>query len=850
MAGADITGGAGTVPPDVGLIVEASGSQTGLDVQCLGFEVQLACHCAIKGLLDPIHLAPDDALDAEIDLNLLYNGVTVDSASYVNEQPNALATITIDGSGSWMCTAQVEEFFDLIALDSSVVNNIDGVDFPTFGGQAAQPQGLPAIGGTFYETFVPGSTISFTATCGGLTVSHEVPAPSGAADYRIYAAATVSGEKSSRECSTTFKLNKQVFGAPYQVSDSFGSADCSSGAKAVINGSAPYTWQAVNSATPPQNFTLDAHARTPAGPFPAALAIDLQDKARLSGSDWIPSHIQLPIAPDSSYTWSQNEYECYAQKGTNASSLTPVTGLAAHEMCPVCAWLDAATMGSDDARDWRMPIQLYPWQALQVNCQTTTADVAEATALTASSNSIAISQGNWEGYRYLQYTLSGSPAGTLHLTVGPKQYPTTTGAQVLDLCDPSSLPSGFQVDERQSRFPVSFRTNLVANPVDGLPIETGAQPGWLFGMLTHSSSVSLVGLGPSETVTLGPLKLMASATAEIGVLLSFANDVLGWTSPTDNSYLGQDLWLTIDGKQLGPLPFRKHVLPTNGSPASFTYYALSDLVIMIDWFFGWSAIALPAPSNYPTDASTGAPLASSSSLAGNLDSYVFDGSNWIDQSALSAFGHSVNLVAALKIDQVSTYPGCGDPLKAYGPNPFPVRMSKVLRAQVEGLVFDGQGHSVSGAKVSVASGGLSSTGTTGTNGFYRSGSPFAYGYKALAASLQSTTASFTAEDAQRVRISFIGAPPPGAEPSNLCGDNGWYYRVHVDEHENILFVAANTATTSWLVETQVTSDGGWSKPVLALDSRGRLELRALQSSQLFSFASDDNGVTWSAPEAL
>ena len=97
--------------------------------------------------------------------------------------------------------------------------------------------------------------------------------------------------------------------------------------------------------------------------------------------------------------------------------------------------------------------------------------------------------------------------------------------------------------------------------------------------------------------------------------------------------------------------------------------------------------------------------------------------------------------------------------------------------------------------------------------------------------------------------SCVLLPGGGAQPWIVQTDFGAYHLAYIDSGD-IHYKWSPFPVPLWQIQTQITSDGGWSNPRMCLDHRGRVELRAVQGGAAYRFVSDDNGATWSSAEGI
>jgi hypothetical protein len=696
-----------------------------------------------------------------------------------NTKPMVPNAYDIDVEGEWYAEVEVEELFYTGDLDPLLYTEIDGTPFPSFGG-TAYPDGLAGTTARYYERVVPGSTKTVSATVNGVTttltgtVSGSFP-PIYEVSYdgqlQLYTEGYAVGPTTPFPGYTTYLVctddsGGTVPGAVYDI-------DWPSGAAAVdadFTGGFSITLS-TEGGTPPSSTgscyaaaVRTVTAKTQYGFRGKYVSVEggaLGGAAKTTALLQDGNGLVAVSGDDPTADFDHWYYSLSADLNTNGYAVGP-TDLRS----PVRAHL--LSFGGDDSRDWRLPFQLQPWHALTVD-QDATLTVAANKTITDSDLTVSLTETNWEGYRYFRPTMTTNFAPkTVGVTVGGKRFEATTGANGVasfvrfDLTQPANLPSGFTKDHRDHRFPLQGPATPITDDPD---IDTGdeKEDGWLFGILEYPASIAFDGLSPGEQISLTNIRLANVGSDEAGILQPFdAGDILrGWTSETDNTYLTPCLWLYSDHKQVAAWPYRAHVVPLSGSGNYYVYWTLDTLKTYVDHIPGWTA-TVEAAQTYPhLDGDSSTKLRSGTILAGNLESYAWTGDtagvpNWQDQTALSL---PASIYACVRADEVSAYPGCGDPSSGYGASNlvFPLRVSKVLRAQAEGLAPSGQ--SVRLERTS--NGSNRGTDAAGSDGYYRTGAPFGFGNVDHLARLlqggQPFEGSFKCQNRNRHRTSFLEA---------------------------------------------------------------------------------------------
>jgi len=648
------------------------------------------------------------------------------------DPPPVTVNWSLAASGSYSMTADVEEWCETYALSG---NDSDG--FPTYGG-SPQPDGLPGIGIKFYEKLRPGGSVTAEISLAGATASTSTvidePAGGIVANHQQLIAVDLASYQAgfgyTATCSATtngvtFPDESWSVGGGSDPSDKAATCVVSGNSVEITTTGGSFGDGATASATahaiPLINYSYEAQMRTIGGSYPDTALIDIKQTALTTA--------EVEAGPTAGSSWTQAEYN------VSATLLSTSFSESLNEVAGVRSWLTNAGLAAigEDVRDWRLQFQLYPWAASTVSQDSSVTVTGSGTA-TVGAPDISTTETNWEGYRYLTFT--ATPTGftnrDLTLTVAGKDYTfhIGTGATpvTIDLRDAINLPTGFTVDARQSRYPVN-NTGPAYGPDSGPPIDTGSSTsrGWLWGMLGRPSVATVSGLTGGESLAVTAMTLTKVASNELRVLLPFMNSVLGWTSPTDSTFLDLDLSLYSDHKPVADWPCRPFV---SGGTPPYVYYILSQMADFINYTPGWNATAMAENTDGPFDDSDTPTvyMLDENTLAGNIDGYIYNGTDWLDQTSRAL---PADLWACLKIDEVQAYSGCGDPLQDYGPTnlDFLLRTSKILRGQTEGVVYDFDAQPFTGIQVSALapSGILAGIATATSDGWYRTGAPYGFG---------------------------------------------------------------------------------------------------------------------------
>lgn len=726
------------------------------------------------------------------------DGVTVDSIVVDN------TTLGVGSNESfnfeYEFILEVEEWVDVRFMDPDTEEAvlIHGAPFPTFGGSATA-WATPAYWATFYEMPIPEAEVIVNVTTPDGDMTYSKPAP--AVQYSIYTYARAATDFTTHSTSISAFLNGLPYEADVDITLPSGEVTHGGGTlTATVTAFWPIGWKAEGDATtyPPICYDLKGIVRAigpgPTATYPGSLA--LKWRAKATGDQ------AVTLDPEGDDTVRQRTY---LVRGFFNDDLIDSDGVS--EVIPVCAWLDNTSLSGagEDSTDWRTPFQIYPWAAHEY-AHASSRTIASAVTLTEDGD-VTFLSANREGHRYLRipFTWTGADK-TLTLTIGTKEYalPVTAGSHTadIDLClGVTNLPEDFKVDERDGRWP------LEDGPTSDPDEATGdeKEDGWLFGDLSRTSAMGVSGIGEEESLALSALTLVRKVDAEVGVLLPFDVEQRVWTSETDTTYGHYDLWLYADRKQCGPVPFLYHVDPTSGDD-SLAFQTLAQIESFIDGtILGWTVTPQTVPSDSPYDADEEATkLLGFHNEAAHLDPYLWTGSGWRDQTALSP---TATLWSCFKVDMIETYPGCGDPRAGYDENApeFPLFCSKVLRAQAEGLCGeDEQARAKSGIRVDLVTwpGELPrGSASSGSDGRYRTGSPWAFGNQDHRGRLRKFATTryeeFKSANRYRERTSSLGAASIVNFLALLARRDGRLFRMMGEEDVTRFGVASTPTYTDW-----------------------------------------------------
>jgi hypothetical protein len=777
-------------------------------------------------------------------------------------------------TGTWSFDIDVELWVEPYVPANS--ETIDGTDFRVEEAQVAVPDGLPNTGGRWLYKTYEGSMSVATITLDGATATASGAAPAGVeidlgrvighvASYSVNVA-------SLAEWNMTEFMDASI-DVPYvRTLTTMNGTSTATGSGGLLRAegvaAAPANWSIRNSVTqsadyelaPPLKYSLDGLLREiasgPTDGYPDLMHVRWQYRQEWDGSAWTPVTELLDANPSFSSSVEQHDYAVYANlQGTDQAPFAKV------ERCPIRVWMDDPSEIGEDYREWRLQVTPYQGRVLTIT-QSSFRTVSDSKTLTHDDGTLPLTETLREGYRYLRipYTWSSGDA-TLVMTLGGKTYElaVTSGAHTLDvdLClDVANLPEEFRgshrvPDRRDGRWP------LKDGPLGDPDEDTGeaADDGWLWGDLSHADSLSIA-VPAGETLALTPLSLRRLTDSEVGVLLGFLNEQRVWTSETDSTYGDYDLSLLSDGKQVGPVCFRFHVVPVSGSP-HYAYQTIADVASFIAGVFpGWGTVTY-TPSISPEEPVSGAKLLSPASEAGNLDPYLYHSEEWHDQTSLTP---PVDLWAGWKLDEVIAVPKLGDPMlnSDFG-SVTPLRCSKVMRARAEGLC----GHratprAAAGIEVELVTWtgeAARGTGVSQADGRYRTGSPWAHGsgnHRTRLVLLKKSYDEHHVANRYPHRTSFLEAGSYG-RPSIMQDWDGRLHRLSVDDGD-LWYRRSDSSIPkpAWAVEVQVTSFGdvlgGWvSFDPLTSRLEILLERDNAGTHEVWECYSDSDGASWSAP---
>ncbi len=593
-----------------------------------------------------------------------------------------------------------------------------------------------------------------------------------------------------------------------------------------------------------------------------------------------------PISGGFADTVTQNEWSCsgwYQSDLIGTHTSYPTVSLEQWQAPSI--WLSNLGGGSgsgDDTHDWRMQFSGYQWPAVSLTRANIT-EIDTCSALTnwsaGSHTTLALSGGVqatvtggtgsltlgvphakrvWEAYRYLRVTCSFSASAysgsttynagdccssggvvyqavatttghappnatywsvltSLPVTVGAgsswmMNVPQTSGQIELDLCcGTNDLAT---IGLIQSRMPIAYPGGFPINydPIDQYDFGWG---------VNYSDSVSFSAIPNGCIVTITDVALASSTGGDkqsaITLLENFLNFVTGWTSPTDHTTVQPFLFIESDDRVID-IPALSLVTPTSGSsPPTYTWYSIAQLVTILSYFPGLTASTLPDP----TDTYHGSGLLGLL-LGGNgatVNWTTHEWTDWVDvglpQTALPAQD---------LWDEIQVYPGAGEcwsQAGAFGV-PTPLMVSKSIRGQCDGLIFDTAGNPLSSALVkayeTASTSTLEGSGTSNSIGAYYTGSTWLFGNVDSTADLNLAPIPHAyhhgvVQNRQRFRTSFRNTRPTtkslGYDVSNSCR----HVRTYASSGSGDIGMrtAGNVLPQTWS-DTDTGLAGSWARP--------------------------------------
>lgn len=837
---------------------------------------------------------------------------------------NANIRLTIGGADSGLITGQITEGFslgtipetwdiDLAGTWSISYNVIDVRDyqelgsFPSYGGASTPdtPANTKMLG---TEVILAGTTITATATIGGLTVSASVTTVSDVVlGYNGSASCECSGQQEQVQSIganisgfagsagitylTSADIMPDVSISQSDANHSLVIDNISYGGamRAVVTcGAGGWRTNATVGGCSLKRYNLSGVLRAMENAYPAS--VDLRVDRFLGGEN--------TLLPASSGVFSDSYSQRFYSVGGSFSSYSAGSGWTAisgklwsdakNEWKPLRLWVDAGSLSTlkEDSRLWRMFFRCDFWNALTIT-QASEITICGTGTFTTGSNSKTIPDGStsagakgtksgvWDGKtsfqfgRYLYLPLKHDNAGSQTLTnivIGGKTFTKDkngnaltipTGASystvILDLCAPSTPNSA--TDAMDTRF----------------PLPTADNSAWGWG-ITSANSIVLNGIGAGVTWTLQDSKIKREAFSKFSLLQSFDNWIFDGDTPGSDYLLDFALGDTDGRKSLEGVAMYRTAIPAGGY--NYTERSIKDLVDSINGSAGV----------FPSDGFTAVDLQSlpGSGCSGSFANLKYCFANSVRRAVYLAGGgayhdatgwhypidlditSTTTIPAQFLTDEIEWYPGFGDGFGfssgGYGVAEF--RSAWLAREQIAGIVeknFAG----ISGVLVDsldVGDGANTGQGTSDSRGNYQTASNYAKGLRSLCVSAQQGAQPYpkitqTGISRKRKRncfritdISVLG------NPFILEDSWGELHCVGVKD-DKIIYSRSDHSLPlpEWkIAELQITAPISGkldSRPVICRNSQRRMILlfQRKDGSQydIFESYSDDDGESWS-----
>lgn len=769
-------------------------------------------------------------------------------------------------TGTYSIDVSVGEWSEFVALDAA---GLDADNFPQYGG-TAQKDGQPGYAMVFYEATVPSTTLTATISCAGVTAtaSHST----GATPVRIYSYATQRTEFARMSSNATFGALVQAtlvhpdttFDDLYTYTDGTSTVYAlGTLAKAQIDYSSTVAgdtksvrfWAGVS---PKYRYALSGRLRSFLDAYPGSQTVIWQYKDDGFGN-WVTT--SLPANPNFAGTVAQR---FFFLAGELNGEPTPVSAI--DERRPQRAWLSPATLSAsgEDTRDWRLEGRgrAYDSFTLAHAATITIEDGASASEWTAGANTTVSATGGairlvvsggtgsatmalatpkdfWERYRYvivrIRSTVGGSKAW--RLTANGKQWDGTTSTAgtytdtILDLCGPFNK-SG-PTDGQDYRWPLT---------------PAGATEGDFWGLNTVAS-FAIENLVDGETYEIDAITLSRQEWAKMTHLPEF----LGWVEK-DTSVANRELKrlgiLDVDGR----VGFDHAGQERSGSPWVYEYLTLTQWIARLNEGQGLTATAA---GSFPSD---GFHDNSRFALwAGGLGAtYDYTTALWQEEINRDLALGTITVNAQAIYDQWQGYPGIGKGCWTGAAHDtadlaMPIAITKHLRGQAAGLVFDPSTHLAKPLQAidTYETTGLTPTGSdiTGTRGEFLTELPYGRGNRNTTTKLVPAplTDSEVWQNRRRARTVFKGGGPSVEDPWLLQLDDGSSMQVQVESGNVVFYGSEFSVPAGWPVRVVITSTGSCSRPIVSLDRQtGRVYAYWEYSAGIYSAYSDDRGRTWSA----
>lgn len=608
---------------------------------------------------------------------------------------------------------------------------------------------------------------------------------------------------------------------------------------------------------------------------------------------------QLPTGPEphgGSVTDSPDIDTPSSDSNLRPTRQTLTFGDNLNEFCPFRLWLapDWITEAGEQPKDWRTLLRGRPYSAFTLTqaaeavvtstlaSGTGTGDltIALPSATTAAElQGSAFTGASLRGYRYLRLRMKADVAETVKITIGTKEWlrdkdgnslALTTSYEDfdIDLCSPTNETAS--VDDTDTFFP--------------LPTVDGEYWG-----VSAASSIVVGNISAGVTVDVSEIKVVRDDYVLATFLQPYPEQWIpaGDTSEYPVRFLDGD----TDGRRsMEGIHFYR---PSGGgTPVA---RSLSDLIGSINGAAGaypsdgWEAVA---ETVFPDGFHTLSLPACFAKGAGAL----YEGTTW-------TYGFDHDASGTLQVNAQSLwdsvdFPALAGDLFAYFDHGYSgaavLRANKILRSQIVGLVFLDTSLPAEGILVSV-NGGAAGTGTTEENGSYQTGLPYPKGGPIVDVSadagpspvpsgacvavarrrermcfrVEPGTAEFRAMEidsprawlhigvGKRIRTYHAMTDSVAFESEEYANVDSWKHLCVDSRYASLLCLGVEGGTS----RVYVSEDGGLtgtetltvtttSSALKAFSEVGLVVFFFEDGAGVFRQESEDNGATWSDPEAV
>lgn len=779
--------------------------------------------------------------------------------------------LSYDISGSWSMSLDVEEIMEI------QVN-------PVFVGQADAPYETIV---SFYERPRAGGNVSVSCTTGGCSASVTNPATAGMGPTYGWGGEALSDSVAmAGDCIVTALFGGVSIGQAFTASGPEGSASLAAGLSAHTNGTSVlgggYKAFASGLLFPDKTYALS-------GVFYKGEALYPGQAILRYWKDLSNQNEPLSFVGGSfSTTQAMKQWNGHVYLWNNGTITQEYTNSVA-EWWKLRAWKDYEWMNSagEDARNTRVLFRGKQWNSF--TCQqaasrviddgssvanwsnvanTSLASVGGAVQITVSGGTGSCDRAYsppeyLEHFRYLRVRAKADAASQpLRVTFGTKQWDITVGTSYadydLDLRIPSN--SAATVDGQDSRWPLT-------NETDGIPQNEGA----LWGV-NRPATLRVENLANGRVYDIDAITLVAVDRRWVTFWPAFEKWLQAYPSQvvgevTSTTYYRRFVQGDTDGRLSLEIPdMTKLVLSGSVSTTTYATRSIANIISDFGTFPSWSASA----SAFTDDGYHNNTRDAVHAMAGGLRC-TKEGA---ESTASWKLGFDLDASSALQIvaqglyDELSWYPGCGDPFGFAGApsfgQTFQVRAGAMFGGQVHGIAVKAEDNTaLSGGAIATFESGLPSqdggTASTDSRGRYQTGAPYQKGNKSYDTELRRGNLPYpkdtdTSADRFRLGASFrASGATAGGNPSNRHNPFGHYDRVEIVEN-TVYFRRSDFSAPvgGFTIEKRVTSGITWSDPHLAEDDRRRRYILAHRENpvgthNVYETVSDDDGATWSTP---